>query len=200
MEETKTIASDELLMEQLNNRDWSKFWIRLVARCAWLLRKRYNVKWPNDKLQNFSHNVVVEIIDKIFLKKIRKWNLDKYPEFERFIVSALDSHVNNTLNKTDEEIDLRDSDYILDQNSETELSQSDLIIAKELGKEIFEELKNAGADDDELMVFECLVDGINKPEDIKVELGIDDENFHNIWRRLKRKRELIRKKLAAHGY
>ncbi|HEY1039518.1 MAG TPA: hypothetical protein VGF30_08950 [Bacteroidia bacterium] len=200
MEDTKTIATDELLMEQLTNRNWSDFWIRLMGRCAWLLRKRYGVKWPNSELQDFSRNAISETIDKIFVSKKRKWNLDSYPEFEKFIVSALDSHVNNTLNKKSSEVEAGENDYLLDNNNEIELSQADIIISNELRKEIFDELSKAGADDDELMVFDCLVEGIDKPEDIRTELGLTEENFHNIWRRLKRKRDVIQKKLAANGY
>lgn len=200
MEEVKTLASDELLMEQLNNSDWHKFWLRLMGRCAWLLRKRYTVTWPNDQLQSFSRNAITELVNKIFIEKKRKWNLDKYPDFERFIVSALDSHVNNTLNQPHKEVGVGGSEAILDENSEIIPSQADIMITAELRKEVFDELQKVGADDDELMVFECLADGIEKPEYIRAELGITEENFHNIWRRLKRRREIIQKKLAANGY
>ena len=65
MEEIKVIASDELLMEQLSNRDWDKFWLRLMGRCAWILRKRYEVKWPNDELKTFSRDAISEVIIQI---------------------------------------------------------------------------------------------------------------------------------------
>jgi len=199
-EDTKNIAPDELLLEQLTNRNWNDFWLRLVGRCAWLLRVRYGVKWPNNKLQDFSRETISEIIDKIFVSKKRRWNVDRYLEFEEFIISVLDSHVNNKLNKKDElQVGVNDN-LIVSNSNEVELSQADIIISKELKEEVFDELGNAGADDDELIVFECLVDGINKPEDIRAELGLSEEDFHNIWRRLKRKRKVIQKKLAANGY
>ncbi len=199
MEDTKTIAPDELLMEQLINRNWEDFWLRLMGRCAWLIRKRYGLKWSNDDLKDFSRKAIGEIIDKIFLEKERKWYTDSNPDFEDFIVSALDSHVNNTLNKKNSEIGY---DHLLRNFAvdEGEPSQSDVIITAELRKEVFEELQKAGADDEELLVFECLADGINKPEKIREELGLTEDDFHNIWRRLKRKREVIQKKLAAYGY
>ena len=81
MEEIKTIASDELLAEQLSNRDWDKFWVRLMGRCAWILRKRYNVKWSDAELKDFSRDIVSEIINKIFIEKKRKCNVDSYPNF-----------------------------------------------------------------------------------------------------------------------
>ena len=32
-------------------------------------------------------------------KKERNWNIDRYPDFEEFIIGVIDSHINNTLNK-----------------------------------------------------------------------------------------------------
>lgn len=200
MEDIKTIASDELLMEQLTNRDWNEFWLRLMGRCAWLLRKRYGVKWPNPELQSFSRKVISEVIDKIFLEKKRHWYTDSYPTFEKFIISAVDSHVNNTLKKRQDEQAIGSAEFIFDNETEVDWSKEDHLISAELRKEIYDDLQAAGADDDEIMVFDCLVDGISKPDDIRSELGLSEENFHNIWRRLKRKRDVIRKKLAGYGH
>ena len=199
MEETAAIASDEILTQQLTNRDWNEFWFRLMGRCAWLLRVRYTVKWRNDKLQDFSRQAISEVIEKIFVSKKRKWNTEAYPDFEKFIVSAIDSHVNNTLNKTNPEINVGDSEFLF-KNDPADIDHCNVMITAELRKEIFDKLHEEGADDLELLIFECLADGIEKPEDIKAELKLSDEDFHNAWRRLKRKRELIQKILAANGY
>jgi hypothetical protein len=200
MEQTKTIASNEFLMKQLQNLDWDKLWLRLMGRCFWLLRKRYTVKWKNDELKEFSRKAIGEVINKIFIEKKRNWNVDRYPEFEEFIVSVIDSHINNTLNKSTREFSVGDKEYLLDENGEAEPDAQQVIIAKELRNQIYDELEAAGADDDELMIFECLADGFGKPDDIKKELGMSDDNFHNAWRRLKRKRGTIQEKLAAYGY
>ncbi len=200
MKKTKTIATDELLAEQLENRDWDEFWLRLMGRCAWLLRKRYQKKWPNDELKTFSRTAIGEIINKIFVTKERKWNLDSYPDFEKFIINALDSHVNNTLNKSRAITDVGENDFILDENGEGDSSPQDKIIAKELREQLFDELQAAGATDNELLIFECLADGIAKPEHIRTETGMNEDEFHNAWRRFKRKREVIKQKLAAYGY
>lgn len=199
MEDTKTIASDELLAKELNERDWPNFWPRLIGRCAWLLRKKYTVTWSNDDLLDFSHKAISDVFDKIFIEKVRNWNTERYPDFEEFIVGVIDSHINNLLNKKKPEFP--DDDVVRKLSSDWEVeSQSDTIIANELRKEIFEELKKAGSDDDELLVFECLADGINKPENIRTELGLNEEDFQRIWRRLKRRREVIQNKLTADGY
>ena len=201
MEETKTIASDELLAEQLNNRDWDKFWLRLMGRCFWLLRKRYTVKWHNDKVKEFSRKAIGDVINKIFIEKERNWNIDRYPDFEEFIVGVIDSHVNNTLkNKSNKETAIGDNEFFFNENGESEPDTQEIITTEELRNQIYSELETSGADDDELLIFECLADGIEKPEEIRTEIGLSEEEFHNAWRRFKRKREIIKQKLAAYGY
>ena len=76
----------------------------------------------------------------------------------------------------------------------------EIVIAEELRKQIYDELESNGAEDDELLIFECLADGIIKPEDIRTELGMSESDFHNGWRRFKRKRKVIQEKIAAYGY
>ncbi|MBE0662563.1 MAG: hypothetical protein IH597_08860 [Bacteroidales bacterium] len=200
MEQTKTIASDKLLVYQLQNLNWDQFWLRLMARCFWVLRNRYNLKWPNDDLTDFSRNVISEVIYKIFIEKERKWNTERYPDFEEFVIGTIDSHINNTLKKKHKESTVGENELILDKNIESVPSQVEKIATGELRKQLFDELQRAGADDDEMMIFECLADGIDKPDDIRNELGITESHFHNVWRRLNRKRKIIQKKLAAYGY
>lgn len=199
MNGTKTIASDELLTEQLTNRDWDKFWLRLMGRCAWLLRKRYEVKWPNDELKGFSRDAISEVINQIFIKKSRKWNVDHYLDFEDFIIGAIDSHINNMLNLVVKEIQLDEKKPAVMENFDN-VNIEQVIIGKELKEAICAELQELGASDDELLIFECLGDGIVKPDHIRSTLSLTEEEFHNAWRRFKRKREAIKAKLAAHGY
>lgn len=200
MEETKIIASDELLMEQLQNRDWDQFWLRLMGRCIWLLRKRYTVIWNNKEVKEFSREAIGEVINKIFIEKKRNWNVDRYPDFEEFIVGVIDSHINNTLNKDVKESTIGNNEFLFDENRESEPNAQEIVITQEIRNQIYNELETSGADDDELLIFECLADGIEKPDDIKKELGMSDEDFHNAWRRFKRKRKTIQEKLAAYGY
>ena len=200
MEESKTIASDELLIEQLQNRNWDEFWLRLMSRCFWILRKRYGVRWNNNELKEFSRDIISEVISKIFVEKERHWYIDSYPDFEKFIISAIDSHINNTLKKKKSETSIGDNEFILDQNEEVEQNVQEIVIAQELRQQIYEELESVGAEDDELLIFECLADGIIKPDDIRTELGMSESDFHNGWRRFKRKRKVIQEKITAYGY
>lgn len=200
MEEPNSIAPDELLMEQLNNRNWEELWLRLMGRCFWLMRKRFRSKMDNEELKTFSRNIIGEVIGKIFIEKTRNWNTEKYPEFEDFIVGVIDSHISNSLKKKSKELKILDDQFTRRFNGELEPNAQDTVITKELKSEIYKELESAGASDDELLVFDCLTDGIEKPEDIRNDLGMSESDFHNTWRRLKRKRKVIQVKLEANGY
>jgi hypothetical protein len=194
MEETKTIASDELLMDQLQSLNWEDVWISLIGRSIYILKKRFGVKWNREKLQDFSRQVITEVIDKIFLSKERKWNIDRYPEFVEFITGAVDSHIYNTLKKKTNDVHF-DHEFEFDKISEFQSSVQDKISSDELRTQIYTDLQNAGATDDELLIFECLADGIDKPQELRKELGITEKDFHNLWRKFNRRREIIRKKI-----
>lgn len=62
---------------------------------------------------------------------------------------------------------------------------------EEKRKQVSELLKQAGAEDAELTVFEYWMDGIFKPADIAKDLGIDAKEVYVIIKRLERKREKI---------
>ncbi|MDV3950311.1 hypothetical protein CMT75_17490 [Elizabethkingia anophelis] len=200
MEEIKVIASDELLMEQLSNRDWDEFWLRLMGRCVWVLRKRYDVKWPNDELKAFCRDAISEVVNQIFIKRSRKWNTGRYQDFEDFIVGAIDSHINNTLNKSKKEISADKESLFVDENIEFDHSIEQVIIGNELKSLLYTLLEQSDATDEELLIFECLCDGIIKPEDIRSTIGLSEDEFHNAWRRFKRKRNAIKQKLVTNGY
>lgn len=57
--------------------------------------------------------------------------------------------------------------------------------------QVVELLKQEGADDDELMVFEYWMDGIFKPAEIAADLGVSVEGIYVIIKRLERKRKKI---------
>ena len=198
MEKTKSLASDSLLMEQLDVVDWQDLWPSLLARCMFLANSRYGLEWSKEEKRSFSRKIVSETIEKVFVSKSRKWNVAAYSDFDDFITSAVDSHFNNTLNKTDKEV-LTDNDFILDQNGGRVQSTEDLLSAQEQRELVIDELKIGGANDDELLVFECMADGVHKPAEIREDLGITKTDFHNIFRKLKRKLQPIRDKIVANG-
>lgn len=199
MEQGKEIASQELLHEQLQNRDWKELWPKLVARCHWLLVKRYTARWSKDEVDAFCLTIVEEVIGKIFVDGTRKWYVTSYPNFEDFIVGVVDSHTNNTLKKKRGVNVSIDDDAFLDELVSSEVDINERMASNELRNLIYQDLELHGADDDELMIFECIADGLSRPKEIKKELGMSDVDFNNTWRRFKRKRPIIQDRLDAYG-
>lgn len=194
---SKTLQDDPL-KELLSSLNWEGLWVRLMGRCYWVLRNRYRVDWTNQELNDFSRQMIQEAFNKIFVERSRNWNSERYPEFEEFIVGVIDSHINNTLKKSNKEVNIEELESFV--NVEFYEGAEDILIADDLRKQVFDELESQGASDEELLIFECMADGILKPDRIKLELGMSDEDFHNAWRRLKRKRQTIQEKIAANGY
>lgn len=58
---------------------------------------------------------------------------------------------------------------------------------KDTRTQVFEFLEQEGADDYELLIFECWVDGISKPKDIAKELEIEVKEVYNVTKRLERR-------------
>jgi hypothetical protein len=199
MEEARTIISGEQLQIAFQEQNWNELWPILQARAAYLLIKRYGIRSSRDEIKIWTRQLVQETLDLVFIKQCRKWNVDEYPQLIDFLKSVIDSHTNNTL-KTKPKEAPTDNEYLLSAVVEATESVQDRISADELRKEILTELQELNADDDELLVFECLLDGIVKPENIRAELGISENDFHNIWRRVNRKREKLKTKLSKYGY
>lgn len=193
------MSAEQTLINQLSSLDWESLWVRLMARCYWVIRKRYGIEWSNSRMKDFSREIIQEVFDKIFIEKSRNWNKERYPDFEDFIIGVIDSHINNTLNKSSVELDISDESLSRELNQKLLTEDEEPQIAHDLRQSIFSELEAMGAEDDELLIFECLADGIYKPDSIKLELGMEDVAFQNAWRRLNRKRKKIEVKILAYG-
>ena len=74
------------------------------------------------------------------------------------------------------------------------LSESNENIDEEI-LEITRVLKQEGADDDEIFLFSCWVDGIYKPAIISDDLGIDVKSIFNITKKLRRRLLKIQSKV-----
>jgi len=199
MKQAKEISSQELLHQQFHNRDWVELWNKLEARCHWLLSKRYSVKGSKEELITFCKTMVEEVISKIFVDGSRIWGVTSYPNFEDFIVGVIDSHTNNTLKKKKGVFVSIDDDSFLSDLESSEVEISEKLSTGELRSLIYHDLELKGANDDELMIFECLAEGLTKPHEIKKELGMSDVDFNNTWRSFKRKRAIIQKRLDTYG-
>lgn len=131
-------------------------------------------------IKDFNGKEPMDFVGELILKVIegkRDWSRAEC-SFKEFLFGCLKSEITNFFktnkNIYDNEIPDISSDYVSSniENTRTQISQ--LLIQE-------------GADDNELLVFECWADGIVKPKDVALDLGIDVKEVNNITKRLVRK-------------
>lgn len=167
------------LTEAIQSVDMDEVIDRMTAY-AYIRLKTFEVK-------NLEGKEPVDFVGDVILKVMdgeRNWE-NANCSFEEFLFGSLKSEISNFFKSkkpifSDELPITRSNDS---QNFDEE---------RKLASEILEE---KGADDDELLVFECWMDGINKPKEIAKELGIDVKSVYNISKRLKRSLEALQTEL-----
>lgn len=196
MEKVDTYIAGNSLNAVLMNCLDSVLYQQLVLHTIIRLRGRYGMKAPNSEVEDKACELVQELLESIMLEHSRKWNKEKYPQIEMFLKSAIDSHLynhfkrNKTINQGLDTLNPVDGLMLSEQRSHEQE-----VITNELKENIRSVLKELEADDDEMMVFECLFDGFTKPKEIRDELGLTESEFGAIWRRVGRKQKKLQEKL-----
>ena len=188
----KNIVSKEDLHAAIQQADWEELWTILLAHTIHRFIYRYGVKSKKEDLTGRAKQCISEVLSLILIEETRNWNINRYPTLKDFIISVIDSHLSNFFNKGNSTVDLQSS---LTESSFC-LSHEESVSHEELYKEAFRFLEEEGATDEELLIFECMADGIIKPQAIKEDLGISDSDYHNAWRRLELKLKRLRRKLS----
>jgi hypothetical protein len=118
---------------------------------------------------------VGEVIKKVLEGK-RDWEKANC-SFEDFLWGCLKSDLHNFFKKLKLNFDLEDQ----------ELADQDVVLTLERREEVIQLLRQEGADDDEILVFECWLDGLLKPKEVAEELGVEVNHINNITKRIKRR-------------
>lgn len=121
----------------------------------------------------------VDIVQEVLLKVSegdRDWGKAKCT-FPEFLFGCLKSH----LSAFQKKIKPRFANEIPDKASH---NGSDPDALRNFA---IERLKAQGADENELLIFDCFTDGINKPSDLLSELNLDINTINNAIKRLRRK-------------
>lgn len=157
-------AIDDSVIDGMNN--------YAISRLRAVGAKDFNGKEPID----FVGDVLVKVVE-----GKRDWRKAEC-SFKEFLFGCLRSEISNFFSK---QKSVHSSE--IPESSETESAES----IEKKRQRTYEILKKEGADDDELMVFECWMEGITKPSEVAQELGIKPQDVYNITKRLERKRPLI---------
>lgn len=169
-----------------------EFFKKLVAYTIKRLLFKFQIVYDPNK--GFKGNMAEDIVSSLFISFLsdggRNWYKNKFPDFRKQLYSALDSEISNIVTgnhiKT-EDIEIEDVNSVLDFAS---------IDYLELYNHCISQLEKAGADIDELLIFECMTKGMTRRE-ISEELKIPPENVTVIRKRLDRKITPLRKQLES---
>lgn len=131
-------------------------------------------------VKNFNGKEPIDFVGDVILKVMegkRDWDKAQC-SFKEFLFGCLKSEINNffSTNKNIYEDELPD----------VPLNEQSLNV-EDKRSQVSELLKQEGADDDELTVFECWADGMTKPAEIAKDLGIDVKEVYKITKRLERR-------------
>jgi hypothetical protein len=175
----------------------SEFNSQLFKHCIIRLNSVFKIKYNVDK--GFRGIMIEDFISETvesFLKTDgRNWYPEKFPDFRKQFISALDSVISNTL-KSDEE-KIKNTFEILDNDTEFSFDDSDY---KEILNLCTNELILLGATDDELLLFEPYIINGMKRQDLADLYGISLEDLTNIKKRIDRKLPIIKEKLKLINY
>jgi len=190
MTKSNKVIGQEGILRAFREQNWNELRPILLAHITVRLFYRYNIKQSKGELEERARLFLSEVIDHVLLEGKRNWNTVHYLTFKDFLISVIDSHLYNTIkkSKSEEQIEAKS------QEDNSVLSAEDEMTYKELRKRAYDLLEEQGATDEEIKIFDCTVEGIVKPRDIMEDLEIDELEFNNIWRTLKRKIKKIREK------
>ena len=137
-------------------------------------------------VKNFGGREPMDFVSDLILKVIeerRTWNGSNY-SFTEFLFGALKSEISNFFSTNKEVFSL---DNLPEVASDSH-PDDDILIRKKI---IIELLEHAGADDDEIFIFDCWSDGLSKPSEIARDLDMDVKKVNNISKRLNRRLQQI---------
>ncbi len=140
-------------------------------------------------VKNFNGKEPIDFVGDVILKVMegkRDWTKAQC-SFTEFLFGCLKSEINNffTTNKNIYDYELPD----IPSNEQS-------LNVKDKRNQVSELLKQEGADDDELTVFEYWADGVTKPAEIAKDLGIDVKEVYKITKRLERRLPKIQTQAA----
>ena len=168
------------LEEELNNNNINDIIDGMTAYAY----SRLNTMGVKDLEGKTPEEFVGEVLMKV-AEGDRDWQKAKCT-FKEFLFGSLKSHISNYLVSFKQKFESE----ILDIEGEVESINVD-----DLNHISIQILKHEGADQEEIDMFECWIDGINKPSEIADHLGKEIKTIYNIQKRLERKMPKLRTQL-----
>lgn len=169
------------LTEAIESVDMDEVFDRMNAYAISLLKsvevKNLNGKEPID----FVGDVIIKVME-----GKRDWTKAQC-SFTDFLFGCLKSEISNFF---------RTNKNIYHNELPEIQSNGQFLNVEDIRNQVSEILKQEGADDDELTVFEYWADGVTKPAEIAKDLGIDVKEVYKITKRIERRLPKIQPQAA----
>lgn len=159
------------------------------------IHQKFNIKY--DLQRGFRGIMVEDIISDLMLSFIREdggrnWNKAKFPDFKKQVISSLDSHIFNTIEK-----ELEKTAQTNTRIDNLDITEEDSVSYEEILDNSHKILTDLGATDEEILMFEPFVIHKMKRSDIAKEFGISEKEVTNIKKRLDRKIPKLRERIKG---
>lgn len=188
--ESKTLASNIELQKAVQNIFTKEFNAFLIKYSIIRINNRFDIKYDLNK--GFRGIMVEDMISDVMLSFLkedggRNWYKKKFPDFKDQVISALDSHISNTIGKE------FDKTFRTDYNEEDTIDlRTEEDNYEELIQMLIDILIELGASDEEILLFEPYVVHGMKRADVAREFGISDQEATNIKKKIDRRIPLLR--------
>ena len=190
----RKIASFKEKLHEIEKVYTDTFYRMLYKYSLYRIKSVFNINYNTEKgIRGVKiEDLISETIESFLKENGRKWYKDKFPDFKKQFISALDSVIYNfikgkkELEKENRTWQLLECDGVVyEDNSEYE----------EMIDKCYDVLEELDASDEEILLFEpYLIHGM-KRRDLEKEFGISSQDLTNIKKRLDRKIPLIQDKL-----
>ena len=187
---SEEIASSKEINMAMQNIFTKEFYSFLYKYGIVRLKVKFDIQYDIQRgiggilLEDLIHETVIA-----FIEGRRKWYKNKFPNYRDQLISAFDSVIYNSI------VGLKDINKNFSINQTISLSDDMGNNYNELIKYCERELKDLGATDEEILIFEPYIIHGTKRQVIAELLEISEEQVTNIKKRLVRKLPIIREKL-----
>ena len=157
-EKTQILATKQEISQAIETIITPVFLKKMIAYSIFRLKNKFNIRYDTNR--GFRGIMIEDLINDLLVSFVsqngRNWNKAKFPDFEKQIFSSLDSLIYNTVNK----------EFKKTKNTKTSIEDYNLFANDDnLENEDYEvlldfcisHLKEMGASDEEILLFEPLV-------------------------------------------
>lgn len=195
--EDRQVASFEEKCKAIHDCFTAEFYDSLIKYSIYRLNSVFRIKYDLQKgfRGMMVEDFIAETIESFLKLGGRNWYPEKFPDFKKQIISALDSVISNNLNAELEKANV--TFEIFDNDPDNTFDDTNY---QEMLSACHDELKILQATDEELLLFEPYIINGMKRQDIADLFGISPEELTNIKKKLDRKLPLLREKIKDLKY